>query len=120
MRFSNPTAFVIDVQDWYQAATERRELLAMDDRMLRDIGISRADAEQIAEHGYRSEEQPAPGEPAPVAPHVIDRAAVEQAIARAHRMRNEAIYGAFVALWRALWPQPQPKARIRKLAPVAR
>ena len=119
MRFSNPTAFVIDVQDWYQAATERRELLAMDDRMLRDIGISRADAEQIAEHGYRPEE-PAPAKPARVAPLVIDRAAVEQAIARAQRMRNEAIYNAFVALWRALWPQPQPKARIRKLAPVAR
>jgi uncharacterized protein YjiS (DUF1127 family) len=119
MRFSNPTAFVIDVQGWYQAAAERRELLAMDDRMLRDIGISRADAEQIAEHGYHPEE-PALAKTAPVRPDQVDRAVVDAAIARAHRMRNEAIGQAFAGLWRSLWPQPQPNARIRKLAPVAR
>lgn len=29
---------------WHELARQRRQLLAMDDRMLRDIGITRADA----------------------------------------------------------------------------
>jgi uncharacterized protein YjiS (DUF1127 family) len=115
MRFSNPIALVIDVQGWFQAATERRELLAMDDRMLRDIGISRADAQRIAETPFRLVTPAAPKQP-PLVP--LDRAAVDAAIARAHRLRNKAIRDAFYSL--VSWFQPQPKARIRKLAPVAR
>jgi uncharacterized protein YjiS (DUF1127 family) len=119
MRFSNPAAAIIDVQGWFQAASERRELLAMDDRMLRDIGISRADAQRIAEAPLRLVES-VPDAPKPdvQAPLLIDRAAVEAAIARAHRLRNKAMRDAFSSLVR--WFQPQPKARIRKLAPVAR
>jgi uncharacterized protein YjiS (DUF1127 family) len=48
MRTFNPKDVIIDVRSWYQAATEKRELLAMDDRMLRDIGITRVDADRLA------------------------------------------------------------------------
>lgn len=34
-----------------QLALQRRQLREMDDRMLKDIGLSRADVEQIAGHG---------------------------------------------------------------------
>jgi uncharacterized protein YjiS (DUF1127 family) len=113
MRISNPTTPFIDVHGWYQAATERRELLAMDDRMLRDIGITRVDAERIAdEHRPRVLTRRAASSPR------IDRAVIDAHIARAHRLRNEAYRRAFAALWQ--WLRPQPKARIRKLAPVAR
>ena len=117
MRFSNPTALVIDVRGWFQAATERRELLAMDDRMLRDVGISRADAQRIAETPYRLVKS-GPAAPQLPPPAPIDRATVDAAIARAHRLRSKAMRDAFLSLVR--WFQPQPKARIRKLAPVAR
>jgi uncharacterized protein YjiS (DUF1127 family) len=33
---------------WHDVSRERRALLELDDRMLRDIGITRADAEQEA------------------------------------------------------------------------
>jgi uncharacterized protein YjiS (DUF1127 family) len=33
---------------WHDISRERRALLGLDDRMLRDIGITRADAEQEA------------------------------------------------------------------------
>jgi len=115
MRISNPMTPFIDVHGWFQAATERRELLAMDDRMLRDVGITRTDAERIAETPYRSAQRPPA---APAHPVIIDRAVVEAAVARAHRLRNEAFRRAFFDVLR--WLRPQPKARIRKLAPVAR
>jgi len=38
------------VETWQQAAEhrrQRRELMALDDRMLRDIGVSRADVEKL-------------------------------------------------------------------------
>ena len=36
---------VATVREWRRRARERGELAALDDRMLRDIGLSRADAE---------------------------------------------------------------------------
>jgi uncharacterized protein YjiS (DUF1127 family) len=117
MRISNPTTPFIDVHGWFQAATERRELLAMDDRMLRDIGITRVDAARIAETPFRLVKS-APVEAKPAPPLQIDRAKVDAAIARAHQLRNKAIRDAFASLFRLL--RFQPKARIRKLAPVAR
>lgn len=116
MRISNPMAPLIDVNGWFKAATERRELLAMDDRMLRDIGITRTDAVRIVdEHPSRLI---ALRKPSPPRLEPLDRAVINAHIARAHRLRNEAYRRAFAALWR--WLRPQPKARIRKLAPVAR
>ena len=116
MRISNPVTPVIDVHGWFQAATERRELLAMDDRMLRNIGITRVDAERIAdEHPLRLI---ALRKPSPPRLEPLDRAVIDAHIARAHHLRNEAYRRAFAALWQ--WLRPQPKARIRKLAPVAR
>jgi len=38
------TAWVGNLYLWHERAAERRHLLTLDDRMLRDIGISRADA----------------------------------------------------------------------------
>ncbi len=32
--------------DWHERRTSRRRLIALDDRLLKDIGISRYDAEQ--------------------------------------------------------------------------
>jgi uncharacterized protein YjiS (DUF1127 family) len=115
MRFSNPITPLIDVHGWFRAAIERRELLAMDDRMLRDIGMTRTDAKRIAETPYQSE---GGGSPAPWHPVIIDRDVIDAHIARAHRLRNAALRDAFLGLLRRL--RTQPKARIRKLAPVAR
>lgn len=36
------------IERYSQLALQRRQLLEMDDRMLKDIGLSRADAERIA------------------------------------------------------------------------
>jgi uncharacterized protein YjiS (DUF1127 family) len=116
MRIFNPTDVIIDVHGWFRAATERRELLAMDDRMLRDMGITRVDAVRIA-----NEPRPhivAVRRTPPEHPVPIDRAVIEAHMARAQRLRSEAFANAFATLLRRL--RPQPKARIRKLAPVAR
>jgi uncharacterized protein YjiS (DUF1127 family) len=120
MSLSNPINPVIDVRGWFRAVTERRELLAMEDRMLRDIGLTRVDAQRIA-HERRPFDFlafPPPGTDSVS----IDRAVIDAHVARAHRLRNDAIRSAFVALFRWLKPRPspQPIARIRKLAPVAR
>ena len=107
---------IVDVRAWYRAATEKRELLAMDDRMLRDIGITRVDAVRIAtQRPVRIIKDP-PRWPSHKGPIPPERRAAH--IARAHRLRNEAIRDAFVALYR--WLKPQPIARLRKLTPVAR
>jgi uncharacterized protein YjiS (DUF1127 family) len=115
MSLSNPFNPVIDVRGWFRAATERRELLAMDDRMLRDVGLTRVDARRIAD-----ERRPFHVPTFPPGNHSvpIERAVIDAHIARAHRLRSDAIRRAFVALFRSL--RPQPSARIRKLAPVAR
>lgn len=34
------------IAEWQERKTQRRQLLSLDDRALRDIGISRADAER--------------------------------------------------------------------------
>ena len=36
------------LMDWHERARQRRALLTLDDRMLKDIGISRAEAEHEA------------------------------------------------------------------------
>lgn len=120
MSLFHPNELSVDVGSWYRAATEKRELLAMDDRMLRDVGLTRIDALQIAKR--RSTrilrfEPRGPSRPGPIAPEI--RAA---AIKRAHRLRDEAIRNVFVAVLAALraWIVPQPSARLRKLTPVTR
>jgi uncharacterized protein YjiS (DUF1127 family) len=50
MTFSDSIDIGAMVRDWFQNAHDRRELLAMDDRMLRDIGLTRADAQGLAEN----------------------------------------------------------------------
>ena len=121
MRIFNPNDIVIDVASWYQAATERRELLAMDDRMLRDVGITRVDAVRLAGQPLPRIVRLRP----PSGPLRLDPATIDAHIARAHRLREEAfrdvIFGAARALRdtvRALLPQPNVRAR--KLAPIAR
>ncbi|MFQ6022724.1 MAG: DUF1127 domain-containing protein [Acidiferrobacterales bacterium] len=37
---------------WHERARQRRALLALDDRMLKDIGITRADAERQASNPF--------------------------------------------------------------------
>jgi uncharacterized protein YjiS (DUF1127 family) len=37
---------------WHELARQRRALLALDDRMLKDIGITRADAEREASRPF--------------------------------------------------------------------
>ena len=39
------------LERWDQAARQRQQLLAMDEHQLKDIGISRADAERLAGRG---------------------------------------------------------------------
>jgi uncharacterized protein YjiS (DUF1127 family) len=103
------------VSNWYGNAVERRELLAMDDRMLRDIGVSRAEAIEAAK-------QPLWRRRAPVEPLKVDPDMVQRHIARAHALRARAMADAARTVLRWLFGRgsAQPKARIRKLAPVAR
>jgi hypothetical protein len=94
----------------------------MDDRMLRDVGLTRIDALQIAERRPSRIERSAPRGPS--GPALIPLEQRDAFIARAHRLRQEAFRDAFAALFRWLKPspavRPQPIARVRKLAPVAR
>jgi uncharacterized protein YjiS (DUF1127 family) len=126
---------LIDIGDvihhWYQSAREKRELLAMDDRMLRDIGISRADAVRIAETPTRKLSRTSPKADAAhqgwtlveFGPSMVDPAVIQAHIRRADMLRAQAMADmarkAFRWL-RGVDGRPQPKARIRKLAPVAR
>src|SRR5262245_41728148 len=87
MRIFNPTAMIIDVHDWYQRATERRELLAMDDRMLRDIGITRVDAERAAREQLPARIVPLRWAMRP-RKEPIPRALIEAHVNRAHRLRQ--------------------------------
>jgi len=40
--------FVMTLRDWSRRSRERAELAALDDRMLKDIGLTRADAEFLS------------------------------------------------------------------------
>ncbi len=40
------------LERWDQLSEQRRQLREMDDRLLKDIGLSRADAERIAERRW--------------------------------------------------------------------
>ena len=40
--------FVDILLEWYERSRQRRQLLSLDDQLLKDIGISRADAEAEA------------------------------------------------------------------------
>jgi uncharacterized protein YjiS (DUF1127 family) len=117
MSLFNPNEPLIDIKGWYRAATERRELLAMDDRELRDVGLTRVDVQRLIREPVTVSrpEQSGPTPPRPVPPEVVDAY-----VARAHRLRSEAIRAAFVAVFRWLMPRRQLIARARKLAPVAR
>lgn len=119
MSLFNANRPLIDVEAWYRAATERRELLAMDDRMLRDVGLTSVDVQRLVTARQRARAaKPKPRGPSRPEPIPTEVRAAH--VARAHRLRNEALRAAFVALFRWLKPRPQPIARARKLAPVAR
>jgi uncharacterized protein YjiS (DUF1127 family) len=55
-RLRRPAAILSRLIDWYQRhrqlARERRVLACVDDRMLKDIGLSRADAEREISKGF--------------------------------------------------------------------
>jgi uncharacterized protein YjiS (DUF1127 family) len=117
---SNPNLMDIGgfVRDWYRNATERRELLALEDRGLRDIGITRAEA--IAE-ASRPLWRRRPAAVAPV-PLRVDPEAIRRHVDRAHALRAKAMgdLARRVMHWLSGRSAPQPSARTRKLAPVAR
>lgn len=112
MSLLNLNDSLIDVGSWYRAATERRELLAMEDRMLRDVGVNRLDVQRIL-RGCPAPVEIAPAWPAPISPQLRDAY-----IARARRLRNQAFRDAFLALLR--WLKPQRIERTRKLTLVTR
>ena len=43
---------IVGLQDWFERARSRRILLALDDRLLRDVGLSRADAEREGSRAF--------------------------------------------------------------------
>jgi uncharacterized protein YjiS (DUF1127 family) len=88
------------VRDWFMTATERRELLAMDDRARRDIGLTKADVEYLVNRPSLK----APGTPprVMVRPSDVDPAAFRAYRARAHELRAQVIGDAFRTLWRWL------------------
>lgn len=55
-RLRRPAAILSPLIDWYQRhrqlARERRVLACLDDRLLKDIGLGRADAEQEIAKGF--------------------------------------------------------------------
>lgn len=118
MNVSNSIDIGAVVREWFQTAREKRELLAMEDRMLRDIGLTRADAQHLVE-------KPMPRLPAAlhagaerIGPSDVDPAMIRACIDRAHVLRARAFGESFRALLR--WFRGHPNARTRKLAPVAR
>lgn len=117
MRKSNPIEIVDIVRNWYREATERRELLAMDDRMLRDVGITRLDAVAAARRPlWRRHTDKAPVR------LKVDPETIQRHVEEARELRIRAMAGCARSAWRWLTGKgaAQPKARIRKLAPVAR
>lgn len=120
MSLFHPNDPIVDVGSWYRAATEKRELLAMDDRMLRDVGLTRIDALQIANRRSARVLKFEPRWPSP--PEAIPPELRAAVVARAHQLRNKAIRRAFAVLFAAplTWLKAQPNARMRKLTPVTR
>jgi len=51
------------IQRWAQLAEQRRQLREMDEHMLKDIGLSRADVQRIAGRRWFWEDPLASGEP---------------------------------------------------------
>ena len=102
------------VRDWYRKAAERRELLALEDRALRDIGITRVDAVAAASRQLWRRRSVAP------APLLVDPDVICRHIERAHDLRAKAMADFARRTLRWLSGRTQPKARMRKLAPVAR
>jgi uncharacterized protein YjiS (DUF1127 family) len=43
---------VMTLQDYAEYRRQRRALMALDDHMLKDIGLSRAEASRLSEKGY--------------------------------------------------------------------
>lgn len=43
---------IVALQDWHERARSRRILLSLDDRLLRDIGLSRADADHEGSRAF--------------------------------------------------------------------
>jgi uncharacterized protein YjiS (DUF1127 family) len=89
------------VHDWLMTATERRELLAMDDRARRDIGLTKADVEYLVNRP--SLKVAATPLQTMVRPSDVDPAAIRAYIDRAHELRALAIRASFRTLWR--WPR---------------
>ena len=46
------TGLVLKLQDYAEFRRQRRALMALDDHMLKDIGISRAEADRIGEKDF--------------------------------------------------------------------
>jgi uncharacterized protein YjiS (DUF1127 family) len=88
------------VRDWFATATERRELLALEDRMLRDVGLTQADVAYLVDHPALK----APSVPPHtlVRPSDIDPAAIRAYVEQAHVLRSQAYGRMFRAIWRWL------------------
>jgi uncharacterized protein YjiS (DUF1127 family) len=98
MNVSNSMDFGGFVRDWFATATERRELLALEDRMLRDVGLTQADVQYLVDHPRRA----SPSLP----PHTVDRsvdpAMIQAYVHRAHVLRAQAYGRMFRSIWRWL------------------
>ncbi len=100
MSVSNSMDFGAFVREWFATATERRELLALEDRMLRDAGLTHADVHYLVE-------QPSL-QVWPTEPHTlvrlsdVDPAVMQAYVDRAHALRAQAIGDVFRGIWRWL------------------
>lgn len=52
LRRLSPTRFVEMVQSWWERSEQRSHLARLDDRMLRDIGVSHAEADRESEKWF--------------------------------------------------------------------
>jgi uncharacterized protein YjiS (DUF1127 family) len=100
MSISNSIDFGGFVRDWFQSATERRELLALEDRMLRDVGLTQADVEYLVHRPVLR--LPAVPPQTVVRPSDIDPEAIRAYVEQAHVLRAQAYGRMFRAIWRWL------------------
>lgn len=100
MSISNSMDFGGFVRDWFQTATERRELLALEGRMLRDVGLTHADVDYLVNRPVLR--LPSVPPHTVVRPSDIDPAVIRAYVEQAHVLRAQAYGKLFRAIWRWL------------------
>ena len=100
MSISNSIDFGGFLRDWFRTATERRELLALEDRMLRDVGLTQADVEYLVQRPVLR--LPSVPPHTVVRPSDVDPAAIRAYVDQAHVLRAQAYGKMFRAISRWL------------------